>query len=40
MSTLPAAPKGAAVFTKKEKIPLDILGKGWYHTMRVVNTTP
>ena len=24
---------------EKTKIPLDILGKEWYHTMRVVNTT-
>ena len=30
----------AQQFVKKPKIPLDILGKGWYHTMRMVNTTP
>ena len=26
-------------FVKKAKFPLDISGKEWYHTMRVVNTT-
>ena len=31
---------GRGQFHKIFKFPLDIWGKEWYHTMRVVNTTP
>ena len=37
MNDCPLAPRGQ--FHKNLKIPLDIWGKEWYHTMRVVNTT-